>query len=248
MSDRAVSEACLIVVHMLSVRDDVRVELMAQQQRVAVLGVNEVTTDVPEYRNLYQTFPGQDWDRLRGVGATLMIPVSSAGEENVLCTGNDLFAGENILVQTFATAVLLGVNAVDKTFNTRLQAAYNGAMSSGKWQNTYAATNRIEYYAEGVQDWFDANPERLAARRDPQRRQHARRAARLRSDAGGADRRDDARRRLAPALPVASRYSTFRQWRLTNRFNVEPLWASTQRAPASRDAGPGCAKQSAITA
>lgn len=158
VSDAAVSQACLIVAHMLSARDDVRAQLMAQQQRVTVLGVNEVTTEVPEYRNLYTIFPGQDWDKLRGVGATLMIPVSSAGEENVLCTGPDPFAGENVLVQTFATAVLLGATAVDATFDARLQAAYSDAMNAGKWQNTYAATNPIEYYAEGVQDWFDANP------------------------------------------------------------------------------------------
>lgn len=156
--DRALSEACLIVTHMLSAHDDLRAQLMAQQQHVAVLGVNEVTTEVPEYRDLYTQFPGQDWDKLRGVGATLTIPVSSAGEENVVCTGDDRFAGENVLVQTFATAVLLGASAADNTFDARLQAAYSEAMSAGKWQNTYAAVNRIEYYAEGVQDWYDANP------------------------------------------------------------------------------------------
>ncbi|HVY36737.1 MAG TPA: hypothetical protein VHM31_02345 [Polyangia bacterium] len=159
VSDRAVSQACLIVARMTSARADVRAQLIAQQQRVTLLGVNEVTTDVPEYSNLYTIFPGQDWDRLRGVGATLMIPVSSAGEENVLCTGPDPFAGENVLVQTFATAVLLGVTAADASFDARLQAAYSDAMNAGKWQNTFAATNPIEYYAEGVQDWFDANPD-----------------------------------------------------------------------------------------
>jgi hypothetical protein len=30
-------------------------------------------------------------------------------------------------------------------------------MSKGLWQGTYAATNWDEYWAEGVQDWFDAN-------------------------------------------------------------------------------------------
>jgi hypothetical protein len=133
--------------------------MVRQHQSVAIIGVNEVTTDIPEYRNLYQIFPGQDWDRLRGVGSTLMIPVSSVGEENMLCFADDPFAGERLLVQTFATAVKLGVEDADSTFRSRIRAAYDAATSAGLWRNTYAAANDIEYYAEGVQSWFDANPE-----------------------------------------------------------------------------------------
>ena len=55
---------------MLRARKDVRDAMISQHQSVAIIGVNEVTTDIPEYSNLYQIFPGQDWDRLRGVGAT----------------------------------------------------------------------------------------------------------------------------------------------------------------------------------
>jgi hypothetical protein len=88
-----------------------------------------------------------------------MIPVSSAGEENLLCLSNDMFAGEKLLVQTFATAVLLGVEKVDDTFESRLSAAFQAATSAGLWRNTYASANEIEYYAEGVQSWFDANPD-----------------------------------------------------------------------------------------
>jgi hypothetical protein len=159
VDDRALVGACQIVLHMVRSRKDVRDAMVRQDQSVAIIGVNEVTTDIPEYRNLYQIFPGQDWDRLRGVGATLMIPVSSVGEENMLCLANDPFVGERLLVQTFATAVLLGVEDVDNTFKSRIRAAYDAATSAGLWRNTYAAENEIEYYAEGVQSWFDANPE-----------------------------------------------------------------------------------------
>jgi len=159
VDDRALVGACQIVLHMVRSRKDVRDAMVQQGQIVAVIGVNEVTSDIPEYRNLYQMFPGQDWDRLRGVGATLQIPVSSVGEENMLCLANDSFAGERLLVQTFATAVLLGVEDVDDTFKSRIRAAYDAATSAGLWRNTYAAVNEIEYYAEGVQSWFDANLE-----------------------------------------------------------------------------------------
>ena len=32
-------------------------------------------------------------------------------------------------------------------------------MAEGKYENTYAKTNIEEYFAEGVQNWFDVNAE-----------------------------------------------------------------------------------------
>jgi hypothetical protein len=159
VSDTALASACTIVGHMVSLRADVRQMMIQQEMRVAVIGQSEVTTNVPEYRNLNQMFPQQDWDLLRGVGATRMIPVSSVGEENLSCLAGDWFAGEHLLVQTFATAVLLGLDDADATFDSRLGAAYDNARAAGLWQDTYARVNSIEYFAEGVQSWFDANPD-----------------------------------------------------------------------------------------
>jgi len=159
VDDVAVVAACKTVVHMVGFRSDIREAMMRQNMSVAIIGAGEVTTDIPEYRNLNSMFPQQDWNRLRGVGATLMIPVSSVGEENLLCLQGDIFAGEKLLVQTFATAVLLGVEEADNTFDNRVRAAWDAATSAGLWRNTYAEVNEIEYYAEGVQSWFDANLE-----------------------------------------------------------------------------------------
>jgi hypothetical protein len=144
---------------MLSARDDVRQTMITQQMRVGLIGVGEQTTDLPEYRNLYTMFPDDDWNAKRGVGATLLIPVSSAGEENVLCLQGDPNVGENVLVHTFATAVLLGLDAADATFDARLQAAFDAAIASGLWQDTYASWDTIQYFAEGVEDWFDTSPD-----------------------------------------------------------------------------------------
>ena len=35
----------------------------------------------------------------------------------------------------------------------------HGAMDNGLWHQTYAATNYQEYFAEGVQSWFNVNKE-----------------------------------------------------------------------------------------
>ena len=46
---------------------------------------------------------------------------------------------------------------VDPSFDARLQAAYDAAMRDGLWKGKYASVNHHEYFAEGVQCWFDNN-------------------------------------------------------------------------------------------
>jgi len=156
-ADAALSQACTIVVRMLSKRDNLRQALMADNMRVAVIAREEVTTDIPEYRDLNTAFPGTNWDAIRGAGATLARPVTSAGEENLLCEGGDPYAGENVLVQTFASAIHLGVSAIDSSFDNTLGNDYQSAIATGLWSDTYADMDAGAYFAEGVQDWFDAN-------------------------------------------------------------------------------------------
>src|SRR5206468_9701340 len=85
-ADSALQQACRIVVHVTGARDDVRGAMAAAGMRVAVIARDEHTTSIPEHRDLYTAFPGTDWDATtRGVGATRARPVSSCGEENLLC-------------------------------------------------------------------------------------------------------------------------------------------------------------------
>lgn len=165
VSDVALLQACVITSHMLELRADVRNELQVNHQRVAVIGVNEVTTDIPEYSNLPSSgTSGRDWNHERGEGATLQRPVSSAGEENLLCLPSDIYAGESILVETFAYGFhILGLSILDPGFDSRLSAIYAQAIASGLWANTFAATDAGTYFAEGVQDWFDANQQAAVA-------------------------------------------------------------------------------------
>jgi hypothetical protein len=96
--------------------------------------------------------------RARGLGATLDRPAVSAAEENVLCYSSDRYRGESILVHEFSHAIFnIGIELHEPAMNNRLQAAYEAAIAAGKFTNTYAATNRDEYWAEGAQDWFDTN-------------------------------------------------------------------------------------------
>lgn len=67
---------------------------------------------------------------------------------------------ECILFHEFAHCIhLRGISNVDPTFDIRLKTTYDAAMKVGLWKGKYAATNDREYFAAGVQSWFDNNRE-----------------------------------------------------------------------------------------
>ncbi|MBX9584745.1 MAG: hypothetical protein K2X87_30955 [Gemmataceae bacterium] len=157
VDDRAVSQAAATVERMLANRPDVLEALAKARVRVAVIGKAERTTQLPEYAGLRDE--ADYWDRrARGLGATRAAPASSVGEENLLGLTGDRYRGESIMVHEFAhTLHTMGLNRVDRGFEPRLREAFAAAKQRGLWPDTYAATNPLEYWAEGVQSYFDCN-------------------------------------------------------------------------------------------
>lgn len=157
--DEALLIARDIVNHMVSALPPAALERMISDNvRIGIIGVNQVTTDMPEYSDLNEAFPGTNWDGFRGLGPTLARPLASAGEENLLQLPGDIYAGENILIHEFAHAIdLMGLRPTVEGFEEELRTIYQQAMEEGLWKNTYAAVNKEEYFAEGVQSWYNAN-------------------------------------------------------------------------------------------
>ena len=155
-SDNALREAAWILQRMFEARPEVLSTLGSNGVHLTVMAWNEFTTDVPEHSELT---PKSYWDRrARGLGATVWIPTASCAEENLLCHPGDPYNTENILIHEFAHAVHeTGMNRLDPTFDKRLAESFHSATNRGLWKNTYAASNRNEYWAEGVQSWFDNN-------------------------------------------------------------------------------------------
>lgn len=156
VSNYALLEAAWIVRKMLAHRPELLGAMASNNVRLAVMAWNEFTTDVPEHNDLKSAVY---WDRrARGLGATRMRPAVSCAEENLLSYPGDPYSTENILIHEFAHAIHeMGMSIVDPTFDERLRAAFRGANDKGLWKGTYAASNRSEYWAEGVQAWFDDN-------------------------------------------------------------------------------------------
>jgi Xaa-Pro aminopeptidase len=156
VSDFALREAVYLVDQMLAHRPDIREAMKKNKIRVAVMAYSERTTDIPEHRKMT---PKPYWDfRARGLGASPRTPVVSCAEENLLNYPGDPYSTENILIHEFGHGIDgVGLRAVDPTFRTRLREAYRHALDKGLWKGTYAASNPGEYWAEGVQSWFDTN-------------------------------------------------------------------------------------------
>jgi hypothetical protein len=152
VSDAALLEARYLIGRMLSGRDDVTKAMVKARVRFVVMAPTEMTTDVPEQRNMT---PKDYWDkRARGLGGR----VTSCGEENLLNLRGDRYRSENILIHELSHAIHnYGLRAVDPKFDGRLRATYRKAKGAGLWKGTYAMTNAGEYWAEGVQSYFDCN-------------------------------------------------------------------------------------------
>jgi len=143
---------------MLSKRPDVREKLVEEKVRFVVIGRNEGTADVPEYD--FKSRPQSEIDavneRARGLGGI----AASCGEENLLCTLPDRYPDESVCVHEFAHSIAEGgVFKADNSFQKKLESAYRMALGSGLLDNTYRAESFQEYWAKGVQDWFDTNTE-----------------------------------------------------------------------------------------
>jgi hypothetical protein len=163
----ALKEAVYLCNMLLAKRPDVRTAMIKSGARMCVMAHEEYTTDLPEFARLanekmrdYPGLPAKDyWDaRARGLGGSETDPYCSVAEENLLGFEGDPYASECILIHEFAHNIhLRGLNNVDPTFDRRLKEAYNAAMKAGLWKGKYASVNHHEYFAEGVQSWFDNN-------------------------------------------------------------------------------------------
>ena len=167
----ALKEAQFLINIMLAQRPDVRDAMIKSGARLCIIAHNEFTTDLPEFARLgdgeapdahLKRFSAKDfWDaRARGTGGSETDPYCSCGEENLLGYPGDPYSTECILIHELAHNIhLRGLMNVDPTFDRRLKDTYRKAMDAGLWKGKYASVNHHEYFAEGVQSWFDNNRE-----------------------------------------------------------------------------------------
>lgn len=159
--DSAFYQACLIVDFMTSdLPEKVRAEMVKNKAKMGIMAKDEYTTDIPEHAFL-KNDTTENWDtRARGLGGDLHGPLTTCAEENLLCYDEDKYYREDIAIHEFAHGVhLLGIAPADKSFNKKLEKMLANMQRQGKYIGTYAGSNIYEYWAEGVQNWFNINTE-----------------------------------------------------------------------------------------
>jgi hypothetical protein len=158
VNDYALREAAYLTDMMLAKIPKVRDAMIESGSRLCIIAWNEFTTDLPEFADFK---PKDFWDaRARGTGGSETDPYCSCGEENLLGYPGDPYSTESILIHEMAHNIhLRGVLRLDPSFDDRLKKTYDAAMAKGLWKGKYASVNDREYFAEGVQSWFDNNRE-----------------------------------------------------------------------------------------
>ncbi|WP_372808428.1 hypothetical protein [Pontiella sp.] len=158
VDDFAFLETAYVIKEMLQNRPDAIQKLAENKVRFVLMDYTEFVSQMPEYSDMT---PAKFWDRrARGLGPNHYRPAVSCGEENILRYPGDPYATESILVHEFAHAIMdMALVDLDPEFKPKLVAAYEDAMAKGRWKDKYAANNVHEYWAEGVQSFFDDNRE-----------------------------------------------------------------------------------------
>jgi len=174
--DEALLKANDTIRKMFAYRHDILKALIADGARLVVLGRGEELSDLPEFKDASKT-PGFDNARYLDYSEKLKLMV--VPEENVLGLPREPFAGECMVVNVFAKGLyrVTGLRPVDPDFDSRrqpkqqyelrvkrmdiqfdqaLRKAYESAMGKNLWRGTSAARDRAEYWAAGVEAYFDA--------------------------------------------------------------------------------------------
>ena len=146
---------------LLAARPEVAAAVASSIEQVSIIGRDQRITDLPEFEDLYSIHPGTDWNRLgRSFPGTAEIPVAAGAEENLLCLESDRYEGEDMFIRDFGWTIRrFGIAAVDPGLDRSIEDAYIRAIAADLWQGTVAEVNSDQYWAEGVQSFFDANNE-----------------------------------------------------------------------------------------
>lgn len=152
VSDEAMYAARGRLSSMLQHLPEVADKLVEAKVALHIIGKDQVTTDLPEWRHdkgkPLPEYNGLTRDqRTRGMGGRLV----SCGEENLLKLAHDRYRGRDICVHEFAHAIRnLGMN---RGLRERFDAQYQRSLGKGLWAKAYAASNPDEFFAE-LSMWY----------------------------------------------------------------------------------------------
>ena len=143
----------LLFTNLLTKQPMVISNLVARGAALHIIGRDQVTTDLPEWRHdkgkPIAEYNGRTRDqRTRGMGGLL----TSCGEENLLKLEKDRYRGRDICLHEFSHSVLN--NGCPREIKARFAAQRTNSLALGRWQRSYAGSNVDEYFAELTMWYF----------------------------------------------------------------------------------------------
>jgi hypothetical protein len=157
VSDAAMYEAYRRLSRLLTnfaVRQPILISnLIASGVEFHIIGQYQVTSDLPEFRDLkgkpLPEYKGLTIDqRTRGMGGQL----ASCGEENLLKLKTDHYFGRDICAHEFAHAIRN--NGMPLAVVAQFNEQYRRSLAGGLWQGAYSASNADEFFAELTMWYF----------------------------------------------------------------------------------------------
>lgn len=150
VSDEALLQGRARLAMMLDKLPEVRRRLQAAGAELHIIGRNQVTSDLPEFRHMKgKPFDGKQTidERTRGMGGLL----TSCGEENLLKLEKDRYRGRDICVHEFAHNIQgFGMS---EAVRVKFRAQYHRSLTRGLWKGSYAGSNEHEFFAE-LSMWY----------------------------------------------------------------------------------------------
>ena len=127
--------------------------LVAAGAALHIIGRDQVTTDLPEWRH-DKGVPRPEYNgltrdqRTRGMGGLL----TSCGEENLLKLEKDRYRERDICLHEFAHNLLN--NGCPREIKARFAEQRTNSLAKGLWQRSYAGSNVDEFFAELTMWYF----------------------------------------------------------------------------------------------
>jgi len=149
----AYDRLALLFTNLLTKQPMVLSNLVAAGAQLHIIGRDQVTTDLPEWRHdkgkPLAEYNGLTRDqRTRGMGGLL----TSCGEENLLRLDKDRYRGRDICLHEFSHSVL--DNGCPREIKACFAAQRTRSLAKGLWVKSYAGSNVDEFFAELTMWYF----------------------------------------------------------------------------------------------
>ena len=149
----AYDRLALLFTGLLEKQPAVLSNLVARGAELHLIGRDQVTTDLPEWRHdkgvKLAEYGGLTRDeRTRGMGGLL----TSCGEENLLQLPKDRYRGRDICLHEFSHCLLNF--GCPRDLKTRFAEQRRRSLANGLWVKSYAGSNADEFFAELTMWYF----------------------------------------------------------------------------------------------